>query len=247
MKQFTLIFIFFFTFSPIISFSREIIPILSDWKFSKGSHPDATLKNFDDSSWENISIPHDWAISGPFVMDGEGSTAKLPWKGEGWYRKELSISHEFSGKRIYMIFDGIMAFPKIYLNGKLVGEWDYGYNSFYLDITDFVKIGEANLLSIHVDTRQHKSRWYPGAGIFRKIQMVAVNPVHVDIWGTYVTTPIIKSHYTDVRIAHMINNTSNEPRNSVKVENVIISPAGKEVARETSYINLRPGKSTAQR
>ena len=101
-----------------------------------------------------------------------------------------------------------MTFPNIYINGQLEGQWDYGYNSFYLDITDIVNFNDENILAIHVDTRKHDSRWYPGAGIDRKIQMIAVNPIHVDIWGTYITIPILKPHYADVRVATTINNYS---------------------------------------
>jgi len=89
-----------------------------------------------------------------------------------------------------LLFDGIMAFPKIYLNDSLVGQWDYGYNSFYIEITDLIRFDGKNTLAIHVDTRKHDSRWYPGAGIYRKVQMIVVNPIHVAIWGTCITTPI---------------------------------------------------------
>lgn len=115
-----------------------------------------------------------------------------------------------------------MASPEIYLNGQLAGKWDYGYNSFYIDITDFVDYDNENLLAIHADTRKHDSRWYPGAGIYRKIQMIGVNPIHVDIWGTYITTPIIKPHYADVRVATTINNFSRVEA-EIRVKQIILS------------------------
>lgn len=201
---------------------REITELKNNWKFFKGENSDAFQKDFNDKDWRNVSIPHDWAIEEPFVLDGNGDTGKLPWKGEGWYRRTLEIPQNYSGKKLYLLCDGIMAFPKIYINGKLAGEWDYGYNSFYVDITDFINLNEENTLAIHVDTRKHDSRWYPGAGIYRKIQLIAVNPIHVAIWGTYITTPIIKPNYADVRIATTLNNYSNSSE-KIKIKHTILT------------------------
>lgn len=201
-----------FLLLPFIIFAQERTVTLLDsgWKFQKGHNESAFQQNFDDSRWQNVVVPHDWAIAGPFEVEGNGDTGKLPWKGEGWYRKSINIPSADSGKRIYLLFDGVMAFPKVYVNGKLAGQWDYGYSSFFLDITDLAKPGQANLLAVHADTRDHDSRWYPGAGIYRKIQMITVNPVHVDIWGTYITTPIIKPHFADVTVATTINNAGDD-------------------------------------
>ncbi len=206
------------------------VELLSDgWKFQKGEQPKAQLPDFDDSGWENVLVPHDWAIAGPFEVEGDGNTGKLPWKGQGWYRKTLDIPETLEGKRLYLLFDGVMAFPKVYFNGKLAGKWDYGYNSFYVDITDFVQPGSNNLLAVHADTRPHDSRWYPGAGIYRKVQLLAVNPVHVDIWGTYITTPIIKPHFADVQVATTINNDA-EKDAEVRLVHKLFNAEGTEVA-----------------
>ncbi|KAA3624234.1 MAG: glycoside hydrolase family 2 protein [Bacteroidetes bacterium] len=205
------------------------VELISDgWKFQKGEQSQAHLPEFDDSGWENVKVPHDWAIAGPFEVEGDGNTGKLPWKGQGWYRKTLDLPQSLKGKRLYLIFDGVMAFPKVYINGKFAGEWDYGYNSFYLDITDFVNPEEPNLLAVHADTRPHDSRWYPGAGIYRKVQLVAVNPVHVDIWGTYITTPIVKPHFADVQLATTVNNFSGQEK-EVKVVHMLINAMGNVV------------------
>ena len=219
-----------------LSYSQERAStrLTTGWKFSTGANDLAYETGFDDSGWQKVSIPHDWAIEGPFILDGDGNTGKLPWKGEGWYRNRLTIPENHSGKRLYLLFDGIMAFPEVYINGELAGKWDYGYNSFYLDITGFVSFELENILAIHVDTRKHDSRWYPGAGIYRKIEMIAVNPVHVDIWGTYITTPIIKPHYADVRIATTVNNRS-ESAAEIRVKQFILTDDKKRVAdKETA-------------
>ena len=223
--------------------SREIQTLQTNWKFIKGHQDNAYLVDFDDSQWQLVTIPHDWAIAGPFILDGDGSTGKLPWKGEGWYRKELNITNEMKNKHIYLICDGIMAFPKIYINGELVGDWDYGYNSFFFEISKFLKFDQKNILAIHVDTQNHDSRWYPGAGIFRKIQMVVVNPIHVGIWGTYITTPIIKPHYTDVRIRTTVNDLFRQDTSDITITQIILNPQGIEVAKEEIQSSIVSGKS----
>jgi len=199
------------------------------WKFSKGEIVGAEKINYDDTKWENVNIPHDWAIAGPFDPLGESETAKLPWQGEGWYRKKFNIDKNLEGKKIYFMFDGIMAFPKIYINGKLAGEWDYGYNSFYIDATDYLNYGNENTIAIHVDTREHESRWYPGAGIYRKIQMIVANPVHIDVWGTYVSTPAVEDTWTDVKILTSVINDELKDK-LVTIESTVLSPLGNVVA-----------------
>lgn len=232
-------------FLSVASFAqqREVITLHSNWKFTKGAPSEAKNTDFDDSGWQDITVPHDWSISGPFVLDGDGSTGKLPWKGEGWYRRQLEIPEAYKDKNVYLIFDGVMAFPKVYVNGQLAGQWDYGYNSFYVDITHYIKPGGKNELSVYANTKQHDSRWYPGAGIYRKVQMVVVNPVHVGIWGTYITTPVIKSNSATVRINTKVNNTS-EKDEEIKVEQIIHNPLGESVAKNAIEKTIASGKST---
>jgi len=221
-KQFFVSFLVLLFISQLTLSQRKVTELDSGWKFFKGNQDQAYQPVFDDSAWQSVSVPHDWAIEGPFIKEGDGNTGKLPWKGEGWYRKKLPLSDQDKGKRIYLLFDGVMAFPKVYVNGKLAGSWDYGYNSFYLDITEFIKYDADNMLAVHVDTRKHDSRWYPGAGIYRKIQLIAVDPVHAELWGTHITTPIIKPHYADVRTSTSIKNTTTEQKEII-VKNTIYS------------------------
>lgn len=244
MKRNYILSIFFYCSIIIISTAQErtILTLHDGWKFYNGAQENGAAVDLNDNNWKSVTVPHDWAIAGPFILDGNGNTGKLPWQGEGWYRRALDIPAAASGKRIYLIFDGVMAFPKIYINGKLAGKWDYGYNSFYVDITNFINPGAKNILAVHADTRPHDSRWYPGAGIYRKVQMVTVNPVHVDVWGTYVTTPIVKPHYADVRIRTTINNFSTK-NDTIKVEHQIISPQGSVVANGDIKNYIPAGKS----
>ncbi len=223
---------------------REVTTLQTGWRFARGGHPDAHRMAFDDSGWEEVSVPHDWAISGPFIRDGDGGTGKLPWRGEGWYRRSLDVPASYAGKRVYLIFDGVMAFPRVWVNGALAGAWDYGYMSFYLDVTDHLDPGGENVLAVHADTRQHDSRWYPGAGIYRKVQMVATDPVHVDVWGTYVTTPVMEPHYAAARIRTSVRNALATDQN-VTVEQLILSPEGREIARAEASDTVRAGGAGA--
>jgi beta-galactosidase len=115
----------------------------------------------------------------PGAAEADGGTAKLPWKGQAWYRRSFSLPENAGAQRVYFDFDGVMAFPKVYINGQLAGEWDYGYNSFRVDATPFVKWGGENVIAVHVDTRRWGSRWYPGAGIYRKVVMTVLDGVRV--------------------------------------------------------------------
>lgn len=224
-RAFLLVYFFIACFYNGISQNRTTTILSQDWRFVKGTQ--AIDANTED--WQPVSIPHDWAIGGPYEMEGDGSTGKLPWKGEGWYYKSLDLPASAKGKTIYLIVDGVMAFPEVFVNGKKAGSWDYGYNSFYLDITEFVNPGEQNEVRIHADTRKHDSRWYPGAGIYRKVQMVLTSSTHVGIWGTWISTPIVKPHYAEIRIATEVVNDS-AFADKVKVIHEIYAPNGNKVA-----------------
>ncbi|MGB3079034.1 MAG: glycoside hydrolase family 2 TIM barrel-domain containing protein, partial [Saprospiraceae bacterium] len=236
-----LLLVFSFLTISCFSQSREVLTLQSNWKFALGENPNAFSKDYDDSKWQTVSIPHDCAIAGPFDVNGDGNTAKLPWKGEGWYRYKLNITSAYSGKRIILLFDGVMAFPEIYINGVLAGKWDYGYSSFYVDITDLVKVNGDNILAVHADTRAHDSRWYPGAGIYRKVQLIVVNPIHADLWGTQITTPIIKSNYANVNVITTIVNQSPNTEEEILVKQIIISPHGKEIATKETKGKIAAG------
>ncbi|MFZ1290068.1 MAG: glycoside hydrolase family 2 TIM barrel-domain containing protein [Melioribacteraceae bacterium] len=219
-------------------YSSEYINFNSDWKFAKGNFNNVEQFSFDDSNWERIKVPHDWAISGPFDKLGDPETAKLPWKGEGWYRKVFKVEKELEGKKIFFLFDGVMAFPKIYINGKLAFQWDYGYNSFYFDATNLIKFGEENLIAVYVDTRNHESRWYPGAGIYRKVQMIISDPIHINIWGTYISTPKADLNNADVRTFTKVTNSKNYEEKII-LQSSVIDPNGKKILNKIDTVNFK--------
>lgn len=221
---------------------REEVTLLKSWFFQKGEVSNALDADWSPKDWEQVQIPHDWAISGPFIEDGDGDTGKLPWKGVGWYRTQLpAATQKKEGKRYFLIFDGVMAMPEIYINGQLAGKWDYGYNSFYVDVTSFLS-QELNHLVVKADTRNHDSRWYPGAGIYRKVTLRIVNDVHIPVWGVYVHTPIIKSHYAEVRAKASVSNASQTNREVVVIHHVL-HPEGQRLQSDTIRRILPAGKT----
>jgi beta-galactosidase len=213
-----------------ISSARSTINFNRDWKFFKGNPPGAEKPEFVDSAWQNVRLPHDWAIAGPFNPREQGGTGKLPWKGEGWYRKTFVLDTADSTRRVYFDFDGVMAFPKVYVNGRLAGQWDYGYMSFRVDATPFVRFGKSNSIAVYVDTRDHVSRWYPGAGIYRKVTMTVCDPVHVAHWGIFVTTPMVTPTSAKIRTRSTVGNHS-RTRAPVIIETRVIGPDGKTAAK----------------
>jgi beta-galactosidase len=162
--------------------------------------------SFSDIYWRKLSLPHDWGIEGPFRMDLDGNTGKLPWRGIGWYRKHFMTTTWEKGKQFYLDFDGAMANAEVYINGKKAGERPYGYSSFRVDLTPFIAYGKENVVAVRLNTEQLGSRWYPGAGIYRDVRLLKVNPVHVAQWGTFVTTPKISAQTATVSVAVTLEN-----------------------------------------
>jgi beta-galactosidase len=175
------------------------------------SHEAASI-DFDDATWQVVSVPHDWAITGPFdrehdlqitmiVENGEkkpfehtGRTGALPHPGLGWYRKSFYVPEEWRSKRVFVEFDGVMSHSVVFLNGKEVGGWPYGYSSFSIELTNNITFDAENVLAVMVNNKPGASRWYPGAGIYRFVRLVVTNPSHIVHWGVWVTTPDVTTN-----------------------------------------------------
>lgn len=228
------------------------------WLFARyGLQPDGTRKeepsgleatSVDDKNWQKSDLPHDWAITGPFRIELEGSTGKLPWKGIGWYRKHFTAPVTDAGKQIFIDFDGAMANAKIWLNGKYVGTWPYGYTSFRMDLTPFIQPGKENILAVRLDTENWDSRWYPGAGIYRHVWLVKTNAVHVDHWGTYITTPQITGKDAVVNIAVTVSNQSKKTakaivRTTLFELNAANQPTTKVAVIKDAVVDLNAGEN----
>jgi beta-galactosidase len=225
---------------------RRVEDFNLDWKFCKGAQPGAESAEFDDSAWEAVRLPHDWAIRGPYDPQGDYRTGKLPWRGETWYRKSFTLPSADAGKQVYLDFDGVMAMPTVYVNGRKAGGWDYGYVAFRVDLTDHLRPGKTNVVAVHVDTRSHYSRWYPGAGIFRNVQLVVQGPVHIAHWGVFVTTPQISRESASVEVQTTLENHSDRSL-PTEVETILRDPEGKEVAKQRRNIEVPAGASAAGR
>ncbi len=212
------------------------------WRFAEGAHAGAEQPGFDDAGWQEVGLPHDWAIAKPFDPEGDPNTGKLPWRGEGWYRKHLGLSVAEAGKRLYLDFGAVMACPSVYVNGELAGSWDCGYSSFRVDITDYVDFGADNVVAVHADTREHGSRWYPGAGIYRDVHLVLCEPIHLAHWGVCVTTPRVSEQNAQVAVKATVENHTGAAE-CVTVRAVLLDPDGREVARAEEPCSVGAGDS----
>lgn len=175
-----------------------------DFPFVQGS--------FNDEGWQQVDLPHDWAINGPFYTGPNpvvgGGMGRLPSQGVGWYRRKLDITQADKGKSIYLDMDGAMSYAIVWLNGKLLGGWPYGYNSFRLNLTPYLNFGGENQLAIRIDNPNHSARWYPGGGIYRNVWLEKVEPVHVGHWGTFVRTPKVSAASATIEMDVQVENTS---------------------------------------
>ena len=169
---------------------------------------------FDDEAWDRVDLPHDWAIAGPFYEGWgapvSGGMGRLPTPGVAWYRKRLDIPASDVGRSVFLDIDGAMSYAIVWLNGKLVGGWPYGYNSWRVDLTPYVKPGEENQLAIRLDNPNDSSRWYSGGGIYRNVWLVKTSPVHVAQWGTYVTMPQVSKSQAEVTMEVTVDNDSSQ-------------------------------------
>lgn len=222
------------------------------WKFTKGEVSNAETPAFNDTKWETVTIPHDWAIFGPFDKNNDlqnvavtqnfethaslktGRTGGLPYVGTGWYRTTF---HSTPGKQTTLIFDGAMSEARVFVNGKEACFWPYGYNSFYCDVTGLVnEDGKNNVLAVRLENRPQSSRWYPGAGLYRNVHVVTTEKIHVPVWGTQITTPFVKDEYASVCLHTTILNAG---KTELTVTTDIVDADGQVVSSKTNkgYIN----------
>jgi beta-galactosidase len=168
--------------------------------------------NFDDKTWESVNLPHDWAIKGPFYTEANaivgGGMGRLPVHGVAWYRRSLNIPAADKNKSIYLDIDGAMSYAMVWLNGNLVGGWPYGYNSFRLDLTPYIRTGSDNQLAVRLDNPTNSARWYPGGGLYRDVWLTKVNPVHVAQWGTFITAKNVSALSAIIDVVVKVDNRS---------------------------------------
>jgi len=221
-----------------------------DWKFIRADVENAQSVTFDDSNWRILELPHDYSIEdlpakegvkqiGPFSEEsaGEGSTGHVVG-GTAWYRKHFTLDKADEGKIIKVLFDGIYMNADIWLNGNHLGNHPYGYTAFAYDLTQFLNpAGEENVLAIQVKNEGKNSRWYSGSGIYRNVTLLKTNPVHIDLWGVYITTPNVESTKATVQLETKFANFTQQGK-SITLETQILNPAGELVAESEALIEL---------
>lgn len=203
-------------FPALFSQARNEFLLEKNWKFTREDNPDFATPTFNDSKWQSVTVPHDWAIYGPFssqndkqevaisqdgqkeAMEHAGRTGGLPFVGVGWYRTEFEVPQFAAGKRATILFDGAMSQANVYVNGQKVGYWPFGYNSFHFDITKYLIPGQRNTLAVRLENLPESSRWYPGAGLYRNVHVIVTEAAHIPVWGTYVTTPSVNKEFAKV-------------------------------------------------
>lgn len=229
------------------------------WKFMKGDVADAMKPDFDDKQWEAVTVPHDWAIYGPFDRRHDlqevavtqnletaasvktGRTGGLPYVGVGWYRTTFEAP---AGKLVSLVFDGAMSEARVYVNGQEVCFWPCGYNSFHCDVTPYLnKEGAKNQLAVRLENRPQSSRWYPGAGIYRNVRVVATEAVHVPVWGTQLTTPHVSAEYASVCLKTTVEGAGTK---NVRILTQILSPDGEVVASKDNTMKINHGQPFEQ-
>ncbi|UOQ73167.1 beta-galactosidase GalB [Hymenobacter cellulosilyticus] len=248
--------------NPAAAQSRQDILLTSNWKFTKGDVANAAQPGFKDDKWQTVSVPHDWAIYGPFSSTNDlqqvkieqnnekqattkaGRTGGLPFIGTGWYRRRLAVPGFGPGKRAELVFDGAMSNAHVFVNGKEVGYWPYGYNSFHFDITSFLNPSGDNTLAVRLENQPEASRWYPGAGLYRNVHLLVTDEVHIPVWGTYITTPDITADFAKVKLRTEVAGGS--VTQNLRLDTEIRDAAGTVVATLSTALAATDGQQFEQ-
>ncbi len=240
----------FMTFSSVShATTRHEFLLEKGWHFTREDNRENSAVDVDTRSWQKVTVPHDWAIYGPFswdndkqnvaiVQDGQkeamehaGRTGGLPFVGAGWYRIEFETPDSIESKTVHLLFDGAMSHARVYVNGKEAGYWPNGYNSFFFDITGLLNPAGKNTLAVRLENQPESSRWYPGAGLYRNVHLITTDKAHIPVWGTYVTTPEVNGEFARVEMRTKLNLPDAADKYSLKT--VVKNPSGEIVAEQT--------------
>lgn len=219
------------------------------WTFTNGDSTVYSAVDFNDKNWQKVTVPHDWAIYGPFsinndkqntaiVQDGQkeamehaGRTGGLPFVGTGWYRLDLKVPEYKQGKKCVLLFDGAMSHARVFINGKEAAYWPNGYNAFMVDATDYLKQGETNVLAVRLENETESSRWYPGAGLYRNVRLIVTDDVHVPVWGTQLTTPVVQEDHAKILLKTKLEFPEGKSLSDYRIVTEIKNATGEVVAR----------------
>ena len=198
-----------------------------NWKFYLGDASGAEEPGFNDSTWEQVNLPHDYSIEQDYSTSMEAESGYLPG-GTGWYRKNFTLDESAAGKQIRIDFGGVYMNSTVWVNGVQVGTHPYGYTPFSYDITDYVNLDGDNVITVKVDHQTPSSRWYSGSGIYRSVDLTITDPVHVDLYGTKIETPDLateKGSSVTTNISTTIANDSDEAK-SISLTHTIFPKDG---------------------
>lgn len=241
--------------------SRVETSLKDGWRFHRGEADGAFMPAYDDSGWDKVSVPHDWAITGPFSIENDlqnvqivqnmetkaslktGRTGGLPYVGIGWYRTEFSVP---DGMTAELLFDGAMSEARVYVNGHEVCFWPYGYSPFHCDVTSYLNKSGSNVLAVRLENLPFSSRWYPGAGLYRNVHLICTSAkAHIPVWGTFVSTPSVHKDMASVSLG--ISLVSDKENIDIEYYTDIISPEGEKVASRRSVALYHKGDSHVQK
>ncbi len=225
--------------------TREIQPRIDtiidlNWKFTMGDSVEAFQPGYDDSDWRFLSLPHDWMIEQQVARDNPSDTAGGFYPGGiGWYRLSLDLSEYEKKEQFYLLFEGVMRNADVYFNGAHLGRQDYGYSSFYYDISQLVRQDTLNVIAVRTDcSKQPVDRWYSGGGIYRHVRLITSSPLHMKIWGEAVSSMIDSNGQARIDIALEFKNNSRKNRR-FEIWYDIVGPDGKLVAdgKSSEYLD----------
>ena len=214
-----------------------------DWKFILDDNQSYSNKEVSEAGWSDIQLPHDWSIKLDFDNSVGGSAGFIPG-GIGWYRKSFKAPDYYKDKKVSILFDGIFHQSDVYINGHHLGFRPYGFVSIEYDLTPYLKIGEDNTIAVRVDRTGDGARWYTGSGIYRHAWLNIVNPIHIETYGTYVTTPTITKDAAGIKIVTTVVNSGNRDE-TLTISQRVLNASGKEVAKSgQKKITLAANTST---
>ncbi|HEY5507251.1 MAG TPA: sugar-binding domain-containing protein [Paludibacter sp.] len=210
-----------------------------DWKFFLGDATEAKATDFNDESWRKLDLPHDWSIEGKtHPKNPTGGGGGFFPAGIGWYRKTFQAPDAWKAKKTAIYFEGVYMNSEVFINGKSLGVYPYGYSSFSYDLTPYLNFGKENVIAVRVDnSQQMNSRWYSGSGIYRHVWMMVADPVHVAHWGVAITTPAVSAKKATVLVKTMIKNETSSAQ-SVVVKTLLWNKSSKSAGNGQVKIML---------
>lgn len=227
-----------FSAAEINAHSRVLVDFNFNWKFYLGDIPEAKNKDFNDTAWRNVNLPHDWSIEQNYTSENtSGSTGFLP-AGIGWYRKTFVLDKDKASKLIFIEFDGVYKNAEVWINGNYLGIRPYGYSVFGYDITKYLIVGQENTIAVKVDHSNFAdARWYPGSGIYRDVRLVITSDCYIPQFGAWIETPLANTHKAIVSVNAVIRNESKVARKAI-VQVDIVNRKGKVVGSNSKPIKV---------